>query len=55
LPDYPLNLGDEEGRPLDGANKYTIHFEKQTIAGAGLLVDHALRSRRLPGRQPAGV
>ena len=21
---YPLNLGDEAGRPLDGANKYTI-------------------------------
>jgi hypothetical protein len=25
---YPLNLGDESGRPLDGANKYTITFEK---------------------------
>jgi hypothetical protein len=25
---YPLNLGDEAGRPLDGAAKYTIHFEK---------------------------
>ncbi len=25
---YPLNLGDAEGKPLDGANKYTIHFEK---------------------------
>ncbi|QIP09602.1 DUF1254 domain-containing protein [Bradyrhizobium symbiodeficiens] len=25
---YPLNLGDEAGRPLDGANKYTINFEK---------------------------
>ena len=25
---YPLNLGDESGRPLDGTNKYTIHFEK---------------------------
>jgi hypothetical protein len=25
---YPLNLGDETGRPLDGANKYTITFEK---------------------------
>jgi hypothetical protein len=25
---YPLNLGDETGRPLDGANKYTIHFDK---------------------------
>jgi hypothetical protein len=25
---YPLNLGDEAGKPLDGANHYTIHFEK---------------------------
>jgi hypothetical protein len=31
LPDdaiYPLNLGDENGQPLDGANKYVLHFEK---------------------------
>jgi len=25
---YPLNLADETGKPLDGANHYTIHFEK---------------------------
>ena len=25
---YPLNLGDESGKSLDGANKYTIHFDK---------------------------
>ncbi|MGB8964800.1 MAG: DUF1254 domain-containing protein [Candidatus Cybelea sp.] len=25
---YPLNLGDEDGKPLDGSNRYTIHFEK---------------------------
>ena len=25
---YPLNLGDSEGRPLDGENKYVLHFEK---------------------------
>jgi hypothetical protein len=25
---YPLNLGDESGKPLDGTNKYTISFEK---------------------------
>jgi hypothetical protein len=25
---YPLDLGDETGRPLDGDNKYTITFEK---------------------------
>jgi hypothetical protein len=25
---YPVNLGDESGRPLDGASKYALHFEK---------------------------
>jgi hypothetical protein len=25
---YPSNLGDETGKPLDGANKYTLHFNK---------------------------
>jgi hypothetical protein len=25
---YPLNLGDEAGKPLDGANKYSVHFDK---------------------------
>ncbi len=25
---YPLNLGDEAGKPLDGANKYVLHFDK---------------------------
>jgi hypothetical protein len=25
---YPLNLGDESGKPLDGSSKYTITFEK---------------------------
>jgi hypothetical protein len=25
---YPLNLADDTGKPLDGANKYTIRFEK---------------------------
>jgi len=28
---YPLNLADKDGKPLDGANKYTIHFEKAEI------------------------
>jgi len=28
---YPLNLGDQAGRPLDGANKYAIHFDKATL------------------------
>jgi hypothetical protein len=25
---YPMNLGDESGKPLDGANKYMLHFDK---------------------------
>ncbi|HEX5931487.1 MAG TPA: DUF1254 domain-containing protein [Methyloceanibacter sp.] len=25
---YPLNLGDDSGKPLDGASNYTIHFDK---------------------------
>jgi hypothetical protein len=25
---YPINLADENGTPLDGANRYTIHFDK---------------------------
>jgi hypothetical protein len=28
---YPLNFGDESGKPLDGASKYTIAFEKGTL------------------------
>ena len=31
---YPLNLSDETGKPLDGTNKYTIHFDKDTIPPA---------------------
>ena len=25
---YPLNLSDDTGKPLDGANRYTLHFDK---------------------------
>ncbi|GAU85756.1 hypothetical protein BIWAKO_05704 [Bosea sp. BIWAKO-01] len=28
---YPLNLGDEAGRPLNGASKYTLHFDKGAL------------------------
>jgi hypothetical protein len=28
---YPLNLGDQNGRPLDGANKYVLYFDKATL------------------------
>jgi hypothetical protein len=26
-----LNLADDTGKPLDGANKYTLHFDKSNI------------------------
>ncbi len=28
---YPFNLGDETGKPLDGANRYKIHFDKASL------------------------
>ena len=28
---YPFNLGDEAGKPLDGANGYKIHFDKANL------------------------
>ncbi|MET0526891.1 MAG: DUF1214 domain-containing protein, partial [Microvirga sp.] len=31
---YPLSLGDEEGRPLDGAGRYTLHFEANALPPA---------------------
>ena len=31
---YPINLGDETGKPLDGANKYTLHFDKGSMPPA---------------------
>ncbi|MBV9877087.1 MAG: DUF1254 domain-containing protein [Verrucomicrobia bacterium] len=32
---YPQNLFDDSGKPLDGGNKYAIHFEKGTTPPAG--------------------
>jgi hypothetical protein len=31
---YPLNVGDESGKPLDGTNKYTLHFNKDDVPPA---------------------
>jgi hypothetical protein len=28
---YPLNLGDETGKPLDGSSKYVLHFDKSQL------------------------
>jgi hypothetical protein len=32
---YPLNLGDSAGKPLDGVNKYVIHFDKDQMPPVG--------------------
>lgn len=29
---YPLNIGDADGKPLTGANKYVLHFDQNEIA-----------------------
>src|SRR5262249_33462650 len=31
---YPISLGDETGKPLDGANKYTLHFDRSATPPA---------------------
>jgi hypothetical protein len=31
---YPINLVDETGKPLDGANNYTLHFDKNDMPPA---------------------
>jgi hypothetical protein len=31
---YPVNLADETGKSLDGANKYTLHFDKDNMPPA---------------------
>jgi hypothetical protein len=28
---YPVNIGDRTGKPLEGANKYTLHFDKRSM------------------------
>ena len=31
---YPINLGDQTGKPLDGTNKYALHFDKNDMPPA---------------------
>ena len=31
---YPINLGDAEGQPLDGAHRYSLHFDKDATPPA---------------------
>jgi hypothetical protein len=38
---YPINLADDTGKPLDGANRYVLHYREQRhSAGKCLLVGH---------------
>ncbi len=32
---YPMNIGDADGNPLDGASNYKIHFEKSELPPVG--------------------
>ena len=50
---YPLSLVDGDGERYDSANRYTLQFtEEQLPPGRRVLVDHDVRHRLLPGRQP---
>jgi hypothetical protein len=40
---YPLNIADGEGKPIDGANKYVIHFKNDEAASRSILVYHYVR------------
>jgi hypothetical protein len=48
---YPINLADESGRPLDGANKYTLHFEKGDTPPADAFWSITLYERECEQRQ----
>ena len=51
---YPFNLGDEIGRPLDGDNIYTLHFEAGATPPVNAFWSVTLYDfARLSGRQPA--
>jgi hypothetical protein len=32
---YPINIVDADGRPVNGANKYRLHFNKEELPPAG--------------------
>jgi hypothetical protein len=47
---YPINLGDDAGRPLDGAYKYSLHFDKSTIPPASAFWSVTLYDQQGYGR-----
>ena len=48
---YPLNLGDEADRLLDGTNKYVLHFEKASLPPVEAFWSVTLYDPELPSRQ----
>jgi hypothetical protein len=46
---YPINLADETGKPLDGANRYVLHFEGSAGDESRDVAIGAIRSRAAPG------
>ncbi len=47
---------DSDSHPLNGANRYVIHFAPNQLPPVrGFLVDHRLHQRRRTGRQRAGA
>ena len=52
---YPLNLGDETGKPLDGASKYTITSTKVPRRPSTPSGRSPSTIRRFPGRQRRSI
>lgn len=50
---YPLNLGDETGRPLDGASKYTLHFDEGDMPPASAFWSITLTPRAFKSPTPS--
>jgi hypothetical protein len=48
---YPLNLADESGKPLNGANKYTLHFDRGDAPPASAFWSVTLSALYLNGIQ----
>ena len=32
---YPINVADADGKPMDGANKYVLHFNREELPPVG--------------------
>lgn len=52
---YPLNLGDETGKPLDGSSRYTITFDKGATPIYELVILFRMARHRFPKHSIAGL